>query len=309
MTDMEFDEIDKAVSTVMSDAAETTSLENKEPESVAVRRGTVSSDIHVRTANPPVLARRPLGSRPKNGRFMDMVHSSSDMKPEQKHVSAPSAKPVYDYPSGAAEKRFEENTSLEETVDEPMSSPFISDAKVEKRPLGAFSEHGQAEMNDHHDRADDESHDAPDTPVVENIDTPLPAELNNDVLSIETDDDNLPEDTPVSGETPELIENKEPVHHYHSKHALESPASPDTANGSDDQMPPVPSIIQQYQEKPSTATEQSGAIFDTEQYHAPLVHAPKKKSGWLVVLWIFALIVIGAGIGAAAYYFVLPNFL
>jgi flagellar basal body-associated protein FliL len=37
---------------------------------------------------------------------------------------------------------------------------------------------------------------------------------------------------------------------------------------------------------------------------------PKKKSskkhGWLIALWVFLLVILGAGAGAAIYYFVLP---
>lgn len=66
------------------------------------------------------------------------------------------------------------------------------------------------------------------------------------------------------------------------------------------------SISQQYQEKPNTGDQHSGAIYDTDSYHKAVVQPAKKGSGWLWVLWVVLLLAIGAGVGAAIYFFVLP---
>jgi hypothetical protein len=65
------------------------------------------------------------------------------------------------------------------------------------------------------------------------------------------------------------------------------------------------SITQQYTEQPS-ANQQSGSIYDTENYHQPLAHNAKKRSGAWVILWIFLLVILGAGAGVAFYFYVLP---
>src|SRR5690606_12423598 len=68
------------------------------------------------------------------------------------------------------------------------------------------------------------------------------------------------------------------------------------------------SIPQQYTEKASSAPE-SGAIYDTEAYHQPvLAPTQKKSSSVLVFIWILLLVILGAGAGVAFYLFVLPLF-
>lgn len=298
MTDMEFDEIDKAVTSVLGDAPEDT---NTEADQTISSRGTSSSDIHVRSVpvtSTSVRSQLAPAQRRSSGRFMDVVHPSSDMKVTPKPADSNDSKPVYAYPSGAVKSNEDivlgspaATEPLQENLEpnEPMNTPFLSDAKVEKRPLGAFSE---APAPDSIDEPQEVVETSPETPAEAPVESSqeeatLPAELTDDVMDL--DSQHTPEDVPVSGETQEVV----------SAEPFRPPA--------EEIAPPVPSIVQQYQEQPSSGSDQSGAIFDTEQYHAPLAHGPKKKSGWLVVLWILALIVLGGGLGAAAYYFVLPN--
>ena len=65
------------------------------------------------------------------------------------------------------------------------------------------------------------------------------------------------------------------------------------------------SITQQYKEQPSS-NQQSGAIFDTESYHQPVIKPAHKKSSWLIIVWILLLVLLGAAAGWAVYTFVLP---
>ena len=63
------------------------------------------------------------------------------------------------------------------------------------------------------------------------------------------------------------------------------------------------SIPQQYHtptEKPDT---EAHPVFDTKEYHQPLLpaHGKKKSKSWLVVLIIVALLVVGAGLGYVAF--------
>jgi hypothetical protein len=104
-------------------------------------------------------------------------------------------------------------------------------------------------------------------------DTPLPAELQPGLLSIEANED---------------------------PSKANFPADPDPA------LTGPTSITKQYTEQPSTGDKPTGTVFDIEAYKKPQT-SKKKKSGWLIVLWIFLLLVVGAGIGAAMYFFVLPR--
>ena len=267
MQDIDFDEIDRAVSSTMS------------PSKSAPKRA-VADDAKV----PVTITRTsiPVTPRPTSGRFMDVVHPSSDMKPG----SSGSTKPGPATTQLVAEPEVKEQTwpdpldfhgfkddepSSDETPVKPLETPFLPDTKVEKRPLGAFS---LAE---------------PPTPLLEETTDDEPADEEPPVTEAPTDD--APEEAPE--ETQEVIEPAE--------------VADEQAARVDQELANVPtSITQQYTEHPASDDNPSGAIFDTEAYHVPLAHNPK-KSGALVVLWIVALIVLGGGIGALAYFFVLPS--
>jgi hypothetical protein len=171
----------------------------------------------------------------------------------------------------------------------PLESPFLSDAKVEKRPLGAFS-------NEVHSSeptmpaSPDLSPEKPQMPMTttepkdttetksDESDTPMPAELQPGLLSIEANEDTIPAKSDVTVAAP----------------AAEVPTGPT-------------SITQQYTPQPSTGDKPVASVFDTAAYKQPQARTGKKKSGWLVIVWILLLLVVGAGIGAAVYFFVLPR--
>lgn len=303
MQDIDFDELDRAVNSVTKPTA--ASSPDSESTSVPVSRPK------------PTVAATPPAVRRSSGRFMDVVHPSSDMrgasvpersaprdvpvKPtfEETLVSKPAAPtpaeipepapivnaPSTDWPDPLDFQGFSlEETPVmpsptpppkpvapkPETPAEPLESPFLSDAKVEKRPLGAFSSTDEPTSSD--DKEPEE------TPLLEAPDEVELLEAENEITPPK----------PVE-ETPEVKSEPEPA----PQPVEDIPQGPT-------------SITQQYKEQPSTVEQTSGAIYDTESYHQPLVHAPKKKSGVLVVVWIAALILVGAGAGAAVYFFVLP---
>lgn len=281
MQDIDFDEIDRAVTS----ASGTTAPVVDGPVSVST---APLANEPVRDTTPAVAP----AARRSSGRFMDVVHPSSDMRssspvparpvqPVETPVAAtaPVEEPAQTaaWPDPLDFHGFVDEEAVKPVEDAkpariiapsaddmhpPLETPFIQNAVVEKRPLGAFSEASPAPT------------------VPEPI---IPEEIVAEPIV---------EETPQ--ETPDLTEEVSPVE--------EAPAS---APVIDAPAGPV-SITQQYKEQPSTTDQPSGAIFDTESYHQPLVHVPKKKSGILVVIWIAALILVGAGAGAAVYFFVLP---
>lgn len=327
MKDLDFDELDRAVNSLIGGTT----------APAAVTEPVV--DI------PTTVPAQPLAARRSSGRFMDVVHPSSDMRSSMPIAAvapvsrtAPTLQPVVappavatvtpipapqmtsqsDYPDpidfhgftpGATPAPTEQASSNDEDDDDitkiaddinaslgkeptpPLESPFIADAKVEKRPLGAFSVDAApntavqaAPVAQEPVTTPAPAVEPPTTQKDENEkhpiekDVPLPAELQNDLLSIEAN------------------ENPAPV-----AEATFMPPAPST----DVSVGPS-SIPQQYSETPSTGDQPVPTMFATEAYKKPTTHA-KKRSGWLIVLWIALLIIVGGGIGAAVYFFVLPR--
>lgn len=292
MKDIDFDELDRAVNSLINKPTSDSGANNQPTPAgpVASSPVPVSTTPSVApvttTASPaaPSVSSSPADKR-SSGRFMDVVHPSSDMRPappakvptrEGMTINPTPVEPVT--PStvvAPTEKSWPDPIDLHEVAQKPQpntdatmsappaqDSPFLSNAKVEKRPLGAFSDTPQptgASATPETTPAD--KTDRSDHPI--GTDTPLPAELQNDLLSVEDND-------------------------AHNPSAVPAP------------------VTEQYTEQPSTSKGQTDAIFNTEAYHKPLAHPKKRKSGWLIVMWIFVLLVVGAGSGAAVYFYVLP---
>lgn len=288
MQDFDFDEIDRAVSSTLGTSGGSSGGSSK--STPAPTPDADDTRIAV-SASPRETPQTPVAPRPSSGRFMDVVHPSSDMKPADRVRVAPRPEiaepestpgteaettwpdPLDFHGFNLDEDNKEQEQEEEKVVKEattPLETPFLSDAKIEKRPLGAFS---MAE---------------PATPLLEETTEEEPAAAEDASVgavaeempepSVESREEKMPEATTVE----------------------EAPAPMEESSG-------VPtSITQQYKEVAPSDDNPSGAIYDTESYHAPLTHTPK-KSGASVIIWILALILVGGGIGAAAYFFVLPN--
>lgn len=409
MSELDFDELDKAVNNLMSgvpkveppknDDIKTLDIDAKLPESSrppldelndalkAVNGPAKSETASTPAAAPssPAPAPGSLATR-RSGRFMDVVHPSSDMKNTPKSVTPrqgvtiePTSK---DLESAATEtpapKEVEETAAIsqaeaepastvdehsvvstgnewpdplemsgyqpeadtkattdekaesqpstteetddddddvfslddiEETTPEPLTSPFISDAKVEKRPLGGLANEvapaiepavtttaAEEEQSITSDNPDDQ---LPATAA--DVAPVLPPELQKDLMAIETAGDtsaqpteSTQEDTVAESESKleELATEPEKPSVESEKPATEIPVPTGPA-----------SIPQQYKEEPSTGDQTNGGIYDTNSYHQPLAHPVKKKSGWLWIVWILLLLIIGGGGAAVLYLF------
>ena len=293
MRDFDFDEIDRAVASTM---------QPDQSDNVPVSNGDSS-----RPASQPAPAVR------RSGRFMDVVHPSSDMRnsptPERDRttVEAESSRDELRVPeredAGSSSTDMPDpldfhgfNTDAEQSESEepkeytPQESPFIPNAQIEKRPLGGYPTQDDVPAP----IATEEITEAVEQPEQE---SPVPDEVepneNTEDVSKEEVQDNTVESTQQEVEPePTVEEQSQPE---------QQPQQPEP----EQHTGPV-AITQQYKERPSTTDQPSGAIYDTESYHQPLSKPVKKKSGIWVVLWIFGLIVVGAGAGAAVYFFVLP---
>lgn len=322
MQDIDFEELDRAVNSVLGGAPVTRTASDdvqKNETVVEIPTTSVNTLPGVQTpAEPAVDSVAVSGSpaaRRSSGRFMDFVHSSSDMRantstPTAAPVEQPVVQPVapvisteeeaeqvsiaedtfswpdpLDVPQSRDMQASQEEEvvpqeaptpelpveeSKQEETDTPLETPFLTDTKIEKRPLGAFSAEPAAA-------------------------TPL---------AFPTDP--IVEEAPITPPVTEPVAVETPVVEEAPVEPIEEPAPVAVVTSTPEAAPTGPiSIAQQYQEQPNTTDQPSGAIYDTEAYHQPLAHPTKKSSGLWVILWILGLIVLGGGVGAAVYFFAL----
>jgi hypothetical protein len=304
MSDIDFDELDRAVNGVLgtndtpapSAPVPEAPVEPK-PEATTITRVERTQLSPVSSSSKPTVTSTAPAARRSSGRFMDMVHPSSDMrsrtndaplvvKPEVTPKVEP-APTTTDYPESPA-------------WNEPLESPFLPDAKVEKRPLGG----GEATSNEATsivdsfdfqgllDEPEEELLEAPEPQ--ERIEaTALPDPIDFAEANAAPEEAMKVEEIPVV-EKPEIVtpEPQPQLVAEAPQPIVEEPIGPT-------------SITPQYKEQVSS-NQESGAMYDTESYHQAVTAPVKKKSGWFTVILILLLVVLGAGGGFAMYTYVLP---
>ena len=332
MSDLDFDEIDRAVNSVISNGSDSDSDSDSSQ--------AISSTSAVPPVEPqdtiPIITQPPIARR-SGGQFMDVVHPSSNMRrtieiperpttvlstPEMTQAEVTETQSIQNTPPEFTRPTTDSyddddidkisddiNKVMSKTTDTSLESPFISGTKVEKRPLGAFSADSPASSIEKVE-PDSRTHFAPQPSTGQNSvitpdKAPLPAELQNDLLKIEADSTTIPESVVIPDEPTEEVAAPVELDKSAEAEIVEPEESPRDVAEKADPIGPT-SIVQQYQEKPKTDDQKSGAIYDTESYHKTLVHPAKKKTGWLWVLYITIFLVVGAGIGVAVYLFVIP---
>jgi hypothetical protein len=379
MKDLDFDELDKAVSSLMgsvpasgepavsvaSTSAATDELKTTTTPTPAEGASSTDSPSPAEEGAAVELKETTPTVRPSSGRFMDVVHPSSDMKlatkPTQSREGTAIVPPVstesqestpeltQSEAAAAVELATEPNTeaisenqpteapvawpdpinlatqeqdntpipapessepaptappvdvasvmqgqeSEQEKSEAPLqspTSPFLPDAKVEKRPLGGSEEEALTGT----EIASTDSHQELEATPPEAIET-MPAELSQDVLAIESGGATEPAANSVEGVNASGLSEKPEVSGSIDQAASGAGAAVAVAAGG--------SIAQQYKAKPSSGNQHHEALYDAASNDtAALQHPVKKKSGWLVVLWVVLLIALGVG-GALALYF------
>lgn len=377
MKDIDFDELDRAVSMLMGGVKETPSRssaktlsinstlkEGEEPEYGKIQRAAEKIGSEALTVPPAEVTEiitdtqsigdmaavlpmdnveqaavtpiSPTMPRPAGGRFMDVMHPSSDMKTTstiapsstEEAVRPPVAEPLSsqnelrsDANSPAAEQEesaFEisldtdvmADMSTDEDSDsisvssqrdstfessaevlqgtqpvadsepekdspvEPLTSPFIPDAKVEKRPLGGTNIPVAVAGDDtdfssiDNPYANDKISDTQLSPAAASSSIEIPAELSADLMGIETGfNDNIAMESSDSGKS------------------TMGPQGVDTS------------------EKNTEQGSSSGTIYDMAEYHKPIEQTTQRSYAWLWVT-IIGIIVLIAG-GAVFYLLVL----
>lgn len=277
----------------------------------------------------------------------------------------PSAPSVSSETDKSTEISTPESTDLSTNSPTPLVSPFLADAKVEKRPLGGTppttdesssdtdesdqpvvslpsaselniepsestgpsissqsSEQTASSSDQITARTTDKTADQPDensadpTTVVSNtigsdvettskVSTSLPEELGSDVVAVESTDlsTHVENSEAASQMTDKTADSPD------QKSANATPEVHETAKSSEPEtrasVPGGGSIPQQYTEQASTGDQTNGSIYDTATYHQPIdsAKAAKKTSSMRWLIWVIALLIVGAIAGAAAYYF------
>lgn len=345
MKDIDFDELDKAVSSLMGsveqpkdDVAPTPASFPKNPviaapavapEVVAPMAQTQASVPVASPSEPVAVTVTPAAERAappamrRSGRFMDMVSKPSDAKRPAQVAPTPSreglsitprtdedtATPVQSTePESSAAVAFEampdpidmsQNTQpvvsetgavveeIPQSAPESIESPFLADAKVEKRPLNA----GMPEQSPLSEL------DVANALQLEDPDTPDDRPAEQDALgSGEDEPPAIPRAPELSSDLVaiESTEHTEVTQAVETKDAAADVAEPSTPLGAS-------SIAQQYKSQPSTGDQSHAAIYDASQYPEPVSHPAKGKAGWLWVLWVVLLLGVGAG-GAIVLY-------
>lgn len=190
----------------------------------------------------------------------------------------------------AQEAAFDEvlARTLEDTQDgqsEPMGtpessheSPFIDSVDVEKRPLGAFT---------------DATAEQPDDAVEESLneDEPFPDEIEESApegVTTEDEAEKAAEETTDEVVETDFTESTDPPI------AAEQEATPIAASLG------AASIIPQYKVAETAVDTEEHAVFDTAQYHQPLL--PERTKSHHTGLWYTLLMVLMLGLGAAIGY-------
>lgn len=330
MKDLDFDELDKAVNSLVTPG---------------YTKPTPVEPVVVQSVPPAQSAGPSLEPRPSTGRFMDVVHPSSDMRstlvmperpspttnfaPITKDSVTPNpvsvASPVNQWnntpnfqiannsvaPEAKTADKYEDSdidqindditNSLNPTANVSADSPFLSDTKVDKRPLGAFSTPLTS--------APTASAPVDNVPTTQETvpDAPISDELQDELLMVESGS-KMFLDEPENADAPLPAQTSTPTY---APAPVFAPTPIPTQTPTSVPVPATqplesPSIAQQYKEQPSSGDQSNGAIYDTNSYNKPTLSPVKKKSGWMWIVWILILLVVGAGAGAAAYFYVLP---
>lgn len=177
----------------------------------------------------------------------------------------------------------DEGLAAENATADSTQTPFLTDAKINKRPLGAFglNEASEVEPPQTGDDSDGGTQPAAElTSTDQPVSQPLPPELQPEAVRVE------------STEVPEADD---------TKGATDQPAAAAVAA-------PVltQSISPQYQAtEDDDDDEQTRSLFDTQDYHQPLIPAhagtSKGKRIAITVIMTVLLLAVGAAIGYAAY--------
>lgn len=235
-----------------------------------------------RKVDVPERPTSPAVKRPNSGRFLDMVHPSADMRANS--AAAP-ARPLPPLPVAPAAKS---EPTASATPNTPVGSPFLPDAKVEKRPLGGAKPATE-------DVSDDTS--ALETVSINNEEKKTDNGSGDEQRPL--DATNLDMEAAVQAQKLQSIEDEMLGDEHQSLQAVES--------GDTERILHDSTSYEERELKKEEAAKEGAPIYDVNEYHKPLDHPPKQKSGWNVIIIVAAVVVVCAALGAGAYFFLVAQ--
>lgn len=192
----------------------------------------------------------------------------------------------------------EEPTVIPASQTDPLFTPFLSDAKVEKRPLNALMTssldepaHVSVPTTDTATRSVPSSSEAI-------VASELPPELSGDIVAIEASEPPKTLDRP---DTPPALPPEPTVNRPVQTPPPKQQETPSVRQALS--AAATLSIPQQYKTKPVDESMAPHSMFDIEEMHQPLLTAGKQKKGagfWFGMLLL--LLLVGAAIGVGVYY-------
>lgn len=223
-------------------------------------------DIAPKTSTPVAEPKPETSAEPKPAEPQSTPKQAEDGKKSGEDVAWPDPLDFNDAPSKSVEPVKAEPESTE-----PVS-PFLAEAKVEKRPLGAFSNFKPAS----------EPKPEPSKPVEEKADE------SQDELTPQADgtfEEPKKEKAPLPPKEGENSEDKEPT-------------KPDLHGAA------MMAIPDQYRPEPKATDKTTRPVYDTKEYHPPLVEAAGHEHRGGGSMWgkIFVALVALALIAVAGYF-------
>lgn len=344
MKDIDFDELDKAVNSLMATAPESPAkaADDQKPETTLdITTQPAPAVMPVASAEPVVVTTNTTPAAPvapsapvtpavkrTGGRFMDMVHASSDMKPRQA-VTPPSReglsvtpRPTIETPApapvtpSAPAVEPTTNTAVPDTMPDPLELGGISDTPAVSEPTPALEPDNLATATTGESPfiADAKVEKRPLNPGTASAEPSFDAQMANELTDQEpaaeaTDTEKTDASTDEPPAVPQVPELSSDLVAIESNAKLDEPVATQSVDTKDAAKavsePAVPqgatSIAKQYKTQPSTGDQSHAAIYDASQYPEPVAHPAKKKSGWLWVLWVVLLLGVGAGAAVLLY--------
>lgn len=272
----------------------------------------------------------------RSGRFMDVVHPSSDMRsatpiapptsrqgiaiqpPQQTTPTVPES--VDPIPEQSVTDAPSENVAM--APFDSFSSPFLPDAQVEKRPLGGSNpDVSQESQNTNNNPGEQRDINLPLEPLTPKVDlaAALAEEAQDEPVLDGPEDIGAPitEDKPfipeelhsdlVAIESNELQEQNQESTPMSAEEDSTMPQQESQAQETKIELEPEPveptigSIPQQYQEQASSVEPTHTPLY-AESSAQPLAVAPKKKSWVLIVLMILIAVLLAVAAAAGLFF-------
>lgn len=251
--------------------------------------------------------------RPNSGRFMDMVHPKADMRvaaATTPDLIVPSRTPaaMRATPTSASASLHDSQVSEAPETANPLvdssllATPFLPDAKVEKRPLGG-SVSAVNPLNPANEilSAAEEATATPDSDTEDSgFET---AAINSEPRGNSSDGgDGQRELNPADYEKESSTEQALAQIEITEEKVPEPPQTLEKVESGDTEDLKSGTSKMTYQDAQKEEDSGGSAIYDVKNYHQPLAHPKKQKSGWGVVLIVVIIIILAAALGAAAYF-------